>query len=302
MGYENIGPFIYAGIALKLPNGNYGLVLVMDHYDSDLSTYLKDHPQDNDAYVKAFMIIKDLILKYNRFCLDIKPHNFVIRELPDGDTDVRMIDFDSLFCSAKYYDRYIPAFFVIMIIQFLLLVFNRNMGVLEHMIDYFRSTIYSPLNDHYAPEIYELLKNDPWLADSFGRNYRGFNIPFVDFRKMIQDTHSTVISKDLSLGEYIELLKSLDTIQNDLFYLGPDMDDLDTIVIEPEQKPDDKDIKDPNKKKNFLRTFTSGKYIPSEIYYPYGHYYSPDIVNSNKRSIKKRFNSRRHGSKKKIHS
>jgi hypothetical protein len=100
MSEVKLGPHVYESFYIQQEHTElFTQYLIMDYYPYDCLTFLIRN-QKNNNIVKTVMkkminVIYRMIFEHNLYCVDIKPHNFVIKE---SNLDVRMIDFGGDYC------------------------------------------------------------------------------------------------------------------------------------------------------------------------------------------------------------
>lgn len=108
MGAADIGPEVYEVITLTSGSTTRGII-VMELFEEDLTSFYKKklfNAYDVKEAAQQIFITIDNLVNQNFFCVDLKPHNFVVREdeievIGVGTSrynKVRMIDFEIRFC------------------------------------------------------------------------------------------------------------------------------------------------------------------------------------------------------------
>ena len=153
-----------------LRDGQYPeICILMDRYDDNLEPLYKSLSDTSFHNNEVFILLKKLSA-IGLYCIDLKPQNVVYRNTELEGLDVRLIDFDTDYCSPpKISTDLIKRN---MVLYSLLLMYNRNS---------YHITGYRPFDsvlDTYPydrEEAVDFLKTDPIIKETLD-NYQGIEL------------------------------------------------------------------------------------------------------------------------------
>jgi len=110
MSEIGLGPKIYDAFFIQDPKRSLYIsqFIIMEPFDFNCSVALKNSTFNEKTIIvhKMINLLKSSIFDHDIFCSDIKPSNFVLKKLPNGDIIVKMIDFDAKYCLIKSEDLF----------------------------------------------------------------------------------------------------------------------------------------------------------------------------------------------------
>lgn len=180
MGSVGIGPIIYDSFFIKKKD-YINQYIFMELGDGSVADLLDEHnstsmiivPFIKNAIEQMINITKEQIYKYDLYCSDIKPHNFIFT-INDGCLKVKMIDFDDEFCKNSLSRKTTKNdFFALVIIQIFMMIYHHTkIRDIEIFRQFYKNDIfleYSSDTKFGVESLHKTLHNNSFAHDSFIR-------------------------------------------------------------------------------------------------------------------------------------